>query len=1325
MDKTEFLDMFPCCQELSAYCGGLEQAYITSATLRRETMALEIAAWFPVMPAPADLNALERCIAVDFGLARVQIQASFPLPEEKKKAAAGDKKGGAVLFGKAIKGASTPMAEVAADMTRVNVTGRVFAVESREIQRLGATVLQFDMTDGTNSIRVSKFFSREDDKSVIEKISSGMWLTVSGAMKFNTYDKEVHLEPRHIQTAPAPALRKDTAEVKRVELHAHTRFSSMDALTDPKALVNRAAAWGMPAVAITDHGVAQGFPDAASAAKKAGVKVIYGLEGYYVNDVDEYAAVRGPGDALLTDEICVFDIETTGLSDRDDRITEIGAVIFKEGRMIDHFQSFANPGKPIPPDIQRLTGITDRDVFDAPEEAEVLAKFLDFVGGRPLCAHNADFDVGFITAAAKRLGRPFDPLYCDTLAMSRSLLPELKKHKLNLVADHLGLPPFQHHRAVDDATVCARLLEKFIEKFAERGIHRFSEANALCIELRKGGKAPRTRHISLLVKNRRGLKNLYELISKSHLEHFRKSPIIPKSLLMQHREGLIVGAACEAGEVFQAVVRKQGEATLRRLASFYDYLEIMPVANNSFMLDNGQAETEEELRDMNRRIVALGEELNIPVCATCDVHFLDEEDEIYRHILLNTKGFSDADKDMPLYFRSTDEMLTEFAYLGEEKAMEVVVTNTRAVADMVEGQVDLLPELRLYPPVIENSDGRLKELVYNRLHELYGPNPEKLITDRVELEMNTILGRHFDVIYMSAQMLVKDSNEHGYLVGSRGSVGSSLVAYLSGITEVNSLPSHYLCPKCYYTDFESGKGFGCGADMPDKVCPHCGAEMSKEGFDIPFATFLGIKGDKVPDIDLNFSGEYQAKAHEYTKTLFGADHVFKAGTVGTIADKTAFGYVKKYAEEKGLNLNSAEMNRLAQGLVGVKRTTGQHPGGLVIIPQDMDVTDFCPVQHPADDADSGIITTHLEYHFMEDYLLKLDELGHDNPTMINMLEKLTGTDAKLIRLDDPETMSIFKSPKALGLPDDDPIIGQTGSIGIPEFGTSFTRQMLVDTQPDKFDMLVRLSGYSHGTDVWLGNAQDLIRSGTASVSETIGCRDDIMIYLMNMGMEANPAFKIMETVRKKNKYLSDEQQQAMRDLKVPEWYIESCQKIQYLFPKAHAVAYVLMAFRIAWYKVHYPLAFYSALFYRRSQKDSFDAAMMTGGINKVRAKIREIKANPNATAKEEDLLITLEMVYEFYMRGLDFAPIDLYESDAKLFVPVGDKQLRPPFVAVSGLGETAALDLARARDQRKDFVSVEEIAAACTKVSQSHFAVLKDLGAFGSMPEESQMSLFG
>lgn len=1335
MDKVAFLEMFPCCQGIDKSYSDLGEAYVLGATVNRDKASMVIRAQFPAMPSPAEISSLEWAIRAEYGLAEVRIEAEWPQaesrPDPAPKKPSGGASAGKVLMGRAVKGKITPMRDASPEQKTVAVSGRVFAVDCRTIQRLGASVLQFDMTDGTGSVRVSKYIPKEEDQSITGKITTGMYLTVSGAMKFNSYSKEVELEPRHIQTAPKPEPRRDNATQKRVELHLHTQMSMMDALTDPAAAVKRAAFWGMPAIAITDHGVAQAFPAAAKAAKdaaKAGtpIKVIYGMEGYYVNDIDDCAAVHGPvRDELLSGEYVAFDIETTGLSDETDRITEIGATAFKDGVAGEQFNTYVNPGRPIPPDIQRLTGITDRDVFDAPDEAEAVGAFLDFVAGRPLCAHNADFDVSFIGCAAERIGRAFDPVYIDTLPLAQALLPDMRKFKLDMVSDRLGLPGFTHHRAADDALVCGRILAKFIPMLAEKGAERLGQVNEACRAMReRTGKSLRTRHISLLVRDRKGLKNLYELISKSHLEHFNKRPIIPRSLLEQHREGLLIGSACEAGEFYQAVSRHRGRAALMRLGAFYDYFEIMPIANNAFMLENGMVKDVEQLQDYNRRVIAIAEALGKPVCATGDVHFLEAEDEIYRHILLNEKHFADADREMPLYFRTTEEMLEEFAYLGEEKAFQVVVTNTNAVADMIEGQVDLLPEHHLYPPVIENSAGQLKDLVYGRLRELYGPEPEVIITDRVEMEMDTILGRHFDVIYMSAQKLVADSLAHGYLVGSRGSVGSSLVAYLSGITEVNSLPAHYLCPKCYHTDFESGKGCGCGADMPDKLCPNCGTEMRKEGFDIPFATFLGINGDKVPDIDLNFSGEYQANAHAYTKTLFGEDHVFKAGTVGTVADKTAYGYVRHYMEEKGLSFNQAEMNRLTLGIVGVKRTTGQHPGGLVIIPQDMDVTDFCPVQHPADDPDTDIVTTHLEYHFMEDYLLKLDELGHDNPTMINMLEKLTNTDAKTIRLDDGPTMSLFSSPKALGLPEDDPIIGQTGSLGIPEFGTGFTRQMLVDTKPDKFDMLVRLSGYSHGTGVWVGNAQDLIKSGTANVSQTIGCRDDIMIYLMQQGIDANTAFKAMENVRKKNKQLTDEQIAVMKEHGVPQWYIDSCRKIEYLFPKAHAVAYVLMAFRIAWYKVHKPLAFYSALFYRRSQKNSFDVEIMTGGVSQVRAKLKEIRSNPNATANEESLATTMEMVYEFYMRGFDFAPIDLYSSDAFRFDPVDDKRLRVPFVAISGLGEAAALDLANAREGGRTFVSVEELAAACPKVSAAHIEVLRKLGALGDLPETSQMTLF-
>ncbi|MCC8047695.1 MAG: PolC-type DNA polymerase III, partial [Oscillospiraceae bacterium] len=804
------------------------------------------------------------------------------------------------------------------------------------------------------------------------------------------------------------------------------------------------------------------------------------------------------------------------------------------------------------------------------------------------------------------------------------------------------------------------------------------------------------------------------------------NPRIPKSLLMKHREGLIIGSACEAGEFFQAVVRNKSDAELRRIASFYDYLEIQPICNNRFMVDAGTIADDEGLRNLNRRVARIARETGKPLVATGDVHFLDPEDEIYRHILLAGRKFSDADRSLPIYFKTTDEMLEEFAYLGEEECRRAVVDNPRAIAEMCE-DIELLPKDTLFAPKIENSEQQLKDLVYGRMHELYSENPPSIVTERVETELHDILSRHYDVIYMSAQKLVADSLAHGYLVGSRGSVGSSIVAYMSGITEVNSLPAHYRCPKCCYTDFESGAGYGCGADMPDKTCPQCGTKMAKEGFDIPFETFLGFGGDKVPDIDLNFSGEYQANAHKYTETLFGHDHVFRAGTIGTMAEKTAFGYVKKYLEERQLKVTKAEETRLALGCVGVKRTTGQHPGGLVIVPQDMDVTDFCPVQHPTDDPNTDIITTHFEYHCMEANLLKLDELGHDDPTMIRMLEDMTGVNAREIPLDDPDTMGIFRSPAPLGLPSDDPIIGKTGTIGIPEFGTGFTRQMLVDTQPEGFDILVRLSGFSHGTDVWLGNAKELITSGTASVKETVGCRDDIMLYLISKGMEPKMAFKIMEAVRKgkvKKGGFQEGWREKMEELGVPEWYIESLAKIAYLFPKAHAVAYVMMAFRIAWFKVHKPLAFYSAYFYRRSQKDSFDAKMMTTGLDDVKKHISAIKADPKPTPKDEDLLVTLEAVYEFYMRGLDFAPIDLMQSDAAKFLPVGEGSLRPPFISISGLGEAAAADLAACKDHAGEFVSIEDVAAVCPKVSQTHLETLKRMGALGDLPETSQMTFF-
>ncbi|MGI5976572.1 MAG: PolC-type DNA polymerase III [Candidatus Limivicinus sp.] len=1324
-EHTPFLSMFPDCAALKDAAGGLEKAYVTEVKINKNEKTMTVSAWFSLMPSIAETGELSSCIESSYGLDRVEINPDFPMPkvsgESREKTTSPS---GSVLFGRAIKQKPVEMSTVNLESGKVTIEGDVFAVTSRMLQRRGGAVLCFDITDRTNSIRVSRYFRSDDDKTVIDKITVGDHLLVQGEITYSKYDDDMVMDPRNI-VKTKKIIRRDDAEEKRVELHVHTRFSALDALTDPDALVKRAAYWGMPAIAVTDHGVAQGFPDMWKAGKKYGVKIIYGMEAYFVNDMDGNSAVMGKCSLPLDTEFVAFDIETTGLNAINDRMTEIGAVIFSGGNIIKEFNTFVRPGIHIPVEITELTGIKDSDVADAPDEAEAMRMFLDFAGDRPLIAHNAHFDVGFMSAASNRCKIKFSPVFLDTLALSQALLPDLKRFKLDIVSNHLGLPKFNHHRASDDAMVVARMMDKFIPMLRSCGAATVDDIENVYHTLKRTDVA-KSHHMILLVKNRTGLKNLYEMISQSYLKYFHRSPTVPKSLLIQHREGILVGSACGMGELYGAVMRGASDRELEKIASFYDYLEIQPICNNEFLVDNGNVKDRGVLEDYNKRILNLGRKLRKPVIAASDVHFLDAEDEQYRKILQAARKFSDADRGCPIFFRTTNEMLAEFMYLGEETAKEIVITNTRAIADQID-EIELLPK-ELFPPKIENSAQQLKELVYGKMHRIYGENPPKIVQDRVDVELKTILDHNYDVIYMSAQKLVQNSLEHGYLVGSRGSVGSSLVAFMSGITEVNSLPPHYVCPKCCHSEFFTKGEYGCGADMPEKNCPECGTPMTRDGFDIPFETFLGFPGnEKTPDIDLNFSGEYQAKAHKYTETLFGSDHVFRAGTIGTLAEKTAYGYVKKYLEERGIKATKAEENRLAQGLVGIKRTSGQHPGGLVVIPQDKDVTDFCPVQHPADDPNSDIITTHFEYHCMESNLLKLDELGHDDPTMIRMLELATGKDAKKIPLSDPETMSIFTSPAALGLPDDDPIIGKTGSIGVPEFGTAFTRQMLADTKPEHFSTLVRLSGFSHGTDVWAGNIRDLVVNKIADVNETVSCRDDIMLYLISVGFEPSLAFKTMEAVRKgkvkRSGKFPDGAEEKMRALNVPDWYIDSCRKIAYLFPKAHAVAYVMMAFRIAWFKVHEPLAFYSAYFYRRSQKGGFDAMMMTGGTDSVRRKINEMKKR-ELSANEEDLLVTMEAVYEFNMRGFEFAPIDLYESDATKFLIVDDKHIRPPFVAVPGLGLTAAQDLSLCKDMNKKFISIEELSAACPKVSQSHLEALKSMGALGDMPDSNQLSFF-
>ena len=1258
------------------------------------------------------------------------IHQAKPVFVEKKAAPAASAGGSTdAIYGKPFRATPVPMKDIKLDMGIVTVEGKVFSVEHRELKKRNAWVVNFDMTDDTNSIRINRFMEANEAKPILEQVSVGTVLKVQGKLVINQFDNEMVLKPYAIMAGHMEK-RRDTAEgMKRVELHLHTTMSNMDALTPTAAAVKQAAAWGHRAIAITDHGVVQSFPDAMKAASKAkvagtdqNIKILYGVEGYFVNDVDDRIVVHGQQDHPLDGEFVAFDLETTGLSSREDTIIEIGAVRMKGGQELARFQTFVDPGRMLERKIVDLTGITDDMLVGAPKIEEVLPQFLEFVGDSPLIAHNADFDTGFIREAAKRQGLKFTSTSVDTLILSQNLLPQLNKFKLNIVAEALDLPEFNHHRAADDAVTCGLVFWNLVPRLDEMGIRSLGQINPAMPQLRSKSRIDNrhARHIILFAKNQVGLRNLYHLISDSNLTYFKRVPRIPKSELLQLREGLIIGSACEAGELYQAIMEHKSEDELRRIASFYDFLEIQPLCNNAFMLAKGLVKDVEEIREFNRTVIRLGEALDIPVVATGDVHFLNPEDEVFRHILLATKGFDDCDRSNPLYFRTTDEMLQEFSYLGEEKAYEIVVKNTNYIADQCE-TLRPVPH-NLFAPKIENSVEDLKNLVYGKFHRLYGDNPPELMVKRVETELNDIINCHYDVIYMSAQKLVQNSLEHGYLVGSRGSVGSSIVAYMSGITEVNSFPPHYRCPnpECKYTTFDVPKGYGCGADLPDAICPKCGTKFEKDGFNIPFETFLGFGGDKVPDIDLNFSGEYQARAHAYCVELFGKSHVFRAGTIGTVAEKTAFGYVKKYLSERNRQESRAEEKRLAAGCVGVRRTTGQHPGGLVVIPQENEIWDFCPVQKPADDPKADQITTHFEYHSMEENLLKLDMLGHDDPTMIRMMEDMTGVDAKLIPLDDKDTMSIFTSSKVLGY-EDDKILGPTGAVAIPEFNTRFTRGMLMDTMPTRFDTLLRLSGFSHGTDVWLGNAKDLITSKTASVDQAIGCRDDIMIYLISCGMPEKRSFKIMEAVRK-GRGLPEGAEEEMIAAGVPDWYIGSCKKIKYLFPKAHAVAYVMMAFRIAWFKVHHPLAFYAAYFYRRSQKGGFDAGMMTGGIDAVVANIKAIDGNEDATDKDEDLLTTLEVVYEFNLRGFEFLPISLYESHATKFL-IKDGKILPPFVSISGLGENAAWDLMNGREGKR-FISIEEVAEACPKVSKTHIQMLKDAGAFGDLPDTSQVSLF-
>lgn len=1237
-----------------------------------------------------------------------------------------------LILGKLYTEEPIPIRDALGEFDRVTIKGDVFFVDHREItsKKTGKewVKIAFDITDNTNSIRVSKFMAKDQAGDIVSAIKTGMHLIVQGKISFDSYEKESILEPTAIVKSKKK-IRMDNAPEKRVELHLHTNMSAMDGVSDTKDLINRCKAWGWPAMAITDHGCAQAFPLALHVVdgKEADYpKILYGVEAYYVNDAAAVSVVRGDLDGSLDGDFIVFDLETTGLKPATEKITEIAAVLVREGEIKDSFQTYVNPHKPIPPEITELTGISDETVADAPDLPEALDKFFAFMGDRVLVAHNAGFDLSFLKAACKKLDIEREFTYIDTLEMSRIMLPHLSRFKLNILAKELQVGPFEHHRASEDAAVLGRIWVKLLDKLKhEQHASKISDINPLLAGLRakEGGlkNLPR-HHFIILVQNQVGLKNLYKLISYSFLDHFYRRPLMPRSELIKHREGLIFGSACEAGELFHAVVEGKPFEELKRIADFYDYLEIQPIDNNRFMIAKGIAEDEETLRDYNRTILKLADALGKPCCATGDVHFLDPEDEAYRRILMAGQGFPDADNQAPLYLKTTEEMLKEFAYLGEDRAYEVVITNPNKIADMLD-PIRPIPREN-YPPKIEGSAEELETMCREKAKRMYGDPLPEIVQARLDRELKSIIGNGYDVMYMIAQKLVSKSLQDGYLVGSRGSVGSSLVAFMSDITEVNSLAPHYLCPECKYFELHENEGVGCGVCLPDKVCPRCGTPLKKEGFSVPFETFLGFNGDKVPDIDLNFSGEYQPRIHKYTGELFGHDHVFRAGTIATVAEKTAYGYVKKYMEERGIECSRAEENRLAAGCTGIRRTTGQHPGGIVVVPKEVEIYDFCPVQHPADDPTSDIITTHFEYHSIDANLLKLDELGHDDPTIIKHLEDLTGVNAQEIPLDDPDVMSLFTSNRALHYVDDapDPILGDLGCLAVPEFGTKFVRGMVKDTKPTTFDDLLCISGLSHGTDVWLGNAADLVASGIP-LNECICCRDDIMNYLIGKGVEPKLAFQTMESVRK-GKGLKPEMEEAMKANNVPDWYIDSCKKIKYMFPKAHAVAYVMMAFRIAWFKVHKPLAFYSAYFSVRAK--GFDASCMIKGDAVCLDKIRELHrkdVDKTISAAEKDTQTTLEVCHEFYKRGFVFEPMDVYKSDATKFI-VTEKGLIPPFTSMPGIGEQAALNIVEERKKGR-FLSAEELSVRCPKVSKSVIELLGEIGALGSMPRSTQISLFG
>ena len=1228
-----------------------------------------------------------------------------------------DKSGGQdpvdnIILGKNFNDMPIKIDDIREDSGRVSLQGMIIKTEVKNLNN-GKTILTFDVTDLTNSITAKLFIKEEAGKEkLIQSIVEGKCIRLKGDVQFDPFQKELVIFPINIVEA-VKHKRTDKAEEKRIELHAHTGMSSMDGMCSASALIKRAKEWGHKAIAITDHGVAQAFPEAYETAKKCGIKVLYGIEGYFVND--GVPIVFNPTKAGLEDEFVVFDIETTGLSASKDRITEIGAVKIQKGIVTEVFSELVNPEVAIPENIIKLTGITNEMVASKPTISEVLPSFLKFAGDAPLVAHNAVFDWGFIKANAARLSLTVENAVVDTLQLSRILLNNLKRHKLNILCDHFNISLKNHHRASDDARACAEVFLRFIEMLKAKDIHDIESINKIVTD-NFNFKNTEAHHIIILVKNQVGLKNLYKLISMAHLNYFYKKPRILKSLLIQYREGLIIGSACEAGEIYKMVLNNTEESIVTENAKFYDYLEIQPVANNEFLIRNGRVSGFKELENINKKIVELAEKLGKPYVATGDVHFLDPSDEVFRRILMKGQGYSDADEQAPLYLKTTEEMLDEFSYLGKKKAHDAVIQNPGIIAEQIE-VITPIPE-ETFPPIIEGSEEQIRTMTMDKAHEIYGENLPEVVQKRLDKELNSIINNGYAVMYLIAQKLVAKSNSDGYLVGSRGSVGSSFVATMSGITEVNPLPPHYVCTVCKTSEFIMDGTYTSGADLPEKICPKCSTNYKKDGHDIPFEVFLGFEGDKEPDIDLNFAGEYQPEAHKYTEELFGKGYVFRAGTIGTIAEKTAYGYIRKYFEEKNTNLRTAEINRLIRGCSGIKRTTGQHPGGVMIVPSYKDIFEFTPIQRPADDTTSSIITTHFDYHSISGRLLKLDILGHDVPTIIRMLEDITGFKASNIALDEPNTMSLFTSTETMEITLED-IDCKVGSLGIPEFGTKFVRQMLMDTKPTTFGELVRISGLSHGTDVWINNAQDLVRNGTAVLKEVISTRDDIMLYLIYQGLQPKMAFKIMENVRK-GKGLTPEYEAAMREKGVPEWYIGSCNTIQYMFPKAHAVAYVMMSFRIAYYKVYYPEAFYATFF--TVKIEDFDADLFTKGKEAVRAKWQEIdKKGNDATTKEKNFMILLEVVYEMYLRGVKLLPVDLYKSGANRFM-VTPEGILPPLNALQGVGASAAVSIVNAREH-STFMSIDDLRERA-KVSKTVIEILKNHGCLQGIPESNQLSLF-